>query len=335
MKCDCKISVCLPSYNGAKYIGEALESILNQSYRNFEIIISDDCSTDNTFEVVKSFKDKRIRLYQTPHNLGYGDNLKTFRQRVSGDIMYMMAQDDLLREDALWQTCKAYKISSDIGAVIRPYYQFDSDPKIPVRHAPPPDVNNDLVVSIFDDRKIIEKVIEASGLLSAISYRVKYMDMGFHSHVFPAHAYPFFSIFKKHKIVFLHDYIVAVRIFSSQARFKSSIYEPSPVETWVKMFETVLEEKQYSEVRKNCIDYAARNYVGLLQIRNYSTYKNLFKEIFVLLKYRWINVFNIRFWFYSIICLLTPRFFLIKIVDGYKNKILSKVLKNKIKVNLS
>lgn len=329
-----KFSICMPTYNGVKYVGEALESIFNQSYRNFEIIISDDCSTDDTVKRVKSFQDKRIRVYRTLRNVGYGDNLKTFKSKISGDIMFMMAQDDLLSPDALQLINNAYHLDNDIGAVIRPYYQFDNDPRIPVRRAPPPDLNNDLAVSIFADRKIIEKVIEASGLLSAISYRVKYMDIDFHEDVFPAHAYPFFSIFKKHKIVFLHDYIVAVRIFSSQARFKSSIYEPSPVETWVKMFNTVLKEKRYNQVRKNCIDYASRNYVGLVQIRNFSSYKNLLTEILVLLKYRWINILNIRFWSYCIICLLTPRLLLVKIVDMYKNKVLSKVIKSKIKIQL-
>ncbi|MBI3955616.1 glycosyltransferase [Candidatus Gottesmanbacteria bacterium] len=329
-----KFSICMPTYNGAEYVGEALESILSQSYRNFEIIVSDDCSTDDTLKRVNSFKDKRIRVYRTPRNLGYGDNLKTLKSKIYGDIMFMMAQDDLLTPDALQKEAQAYQQDDDIGAVIRPYYQFDSDPRIPVRHAGPPDVKNDLVVSIFDDKKIIEKIIEASGLLSAISYRVKYMDKDFHEDVFPAHAYPFFSIFKKHKIVLLHDYIVAVRIFSSQARFKSSIYEPSPVETWVKMFNTVLKEKQYNQVKENCIDYAARNHVGLVQIRNYSTYKNLLKEILVLLKYRWINILNPRFLAYCIICLLTPRVLLIKVVDEYKNKVLSKVIKSKIKIQL-
>lgn len=335
MKNDYKLSICIPTYNGAKYISEALKSILNQSYQNFEIIFSDDCSTDDTVKVVRSFEDRRIKLYQTPHNLGYGDNLKTLKSKISGDIMFMMAQDDLLTTHALHKVHQAYQLHDDIGAVIRPYYQFDSNPRSPVRHAPPPDTNKDLILSILDvDKDTLGKIIEASGLLSALSYRVKFMDTDFHSHVFPSHAYPFFSIFKKHKIVFLHDYIVAVRIFSSQARFKPSIYEPSPVGTWVHMFHSILPEDTYTNVKKNCIDYAARNFVGLVQIKNYGSYKNLIREITILLKYRWINCINIRFWFYGVLCLMTPRFLLIKITDEYKNKVLSRMVKRKIKIDL-
>lgn len=334
MKNDYKFSICIPTYNGAPFIGNTLKSIFSQTYQNFEIIISDDCSSDNTIGVVKSFTDKRIRIYRTPYNLGYGDNLKTFRSKISGEIMFMMAQDDLLTSDALNKVHQAYHFNKDIAAVIRPYYQFDSDPAIPVRHAPPPDGKKDLILSLLDVNKdTLGKIIEASGLLSALSYRVKFMETDFHSHVFPAHAYPFFSIFKKHNIVFLHDYIIAVRIFSSQARFKSSIYDPSPVESWIQMFKTILPEKKYDRVRINCIDYTARNYVGLLQIRNYGSYKKLIREMAALLKYRWLTILNLKFWFYSIICLILPRSILIKITDEYKNKVLSPMIKNKIKIN--
>jgi glycosyltransferase involved in cell wall biosynthesis len=325
-----KFSICIPSYNGSAYIRDTIDSIINQSYKNFEIIISDDCSTDNTEDIVLKIKDDRIKFYKNKNNLGYGDNLKKFKKRISGEIMYMMAQDDLLIPEALHLTNRAYNQNPDIGAVIRPYYQFDYNPKIPVRCTFPPDLTKDIIVDIFTDRRTLEKVIESSGLLSALSYRVKYMDVDFHSHVFPAHAYPFFDIFKKHKIVFLHNYVVAVRIFSSQARFKSSIYEPSVTETWMTMFKTIFVEKKLFEIRKNCLDYVLRCYVGFVQIKNFSSYKNLFREIFIFIKYRWVNILNIKFWFYSILCILTPRYLLIKIVDGYKNTILSKLIRNKV-----
>ncbi|MCB0410707.1 MAG: glycosyltransferase family 2 protein, partial [Flavobacteriales bacterium] len=54
-----KISVIMPTYNGKKYIKYAIESILNQTYEDFELIIVNDCSTDNTEEIILSFLDKR------------------------------------------------------------------------------------------------------------------------------------------------------------------------------------------------------------------------------------------------------------------------------------
>ena len=62
------VSVCINAYNSADVIGETLESVLNQTYKNLQIIVVDDCSTDNTAEIVKSYDDDRIELYTLPKN---------------------------------------------------------------------------------------------------------------------------------------------------------------------------------------------------------------------------------------------------------------------------
>ena len=76
------ISIALATYNGEKYIREQLDSILSQSYTNFELIICDDHSTDSTIEVIKYYleKDSRISLYQNKTNNGF---LKTFEKILS------------------------------------------------------------------------------------------------------------------------------------------------------------------------------------------------------------------------------------------------------------
>lgn len=329
-----KLSICIPTYNGEKTIGKALESIFAQSYQDFEIIISDDGSTDNTEKVVKSFKDKRIEFFKNPKNLGYGQNLNTFRPRVTGEIMVMMAQDDIMLKDALLKIVNAFLIDNDIGAVTRPFYQFETDPRIPVRYWPPPNRKKDLVISIFDEKELIEAVIRGTYLVSGLAFRVKFLDRPFHEHVFTSQAYPFFSIFKKHKIVFLKDYIVAVGIYQSQCRFKPSIYEPSPVKTWIQIFDNVLPEKKYEKIRRMCQDYVAQNYVGLVQIKNYGRFQDLIEEILVHIKYRKKSFIDARFWFYTLICLLLPKVILRRITDFYKSKILSKFIADKIKVEL-
>lgn len=316
-------------------MAKALESILNQSYQNFEIIVNDDCSTDATEMVVRSFADKRIKFFKNKKNLGYGDNLNTFKSKISGEIMVMMAQDDIMLKDALLKIVNGFSLDEDIGIVTRPYYQFELDPQIPVRYWPPPSTKKDLVISIFDDKKLIEIVIQSTYLVSCLAFRVKYLDTPFSSHVFTSQAYPFFSIFKKHKIVLLKDYIVAVGIYQSQCRYKPSIYEPSPVETWIKVFDATLKEKKYGEVRKICQDYVAQNYVGLVQIKNYGRWEDLLEEIWVHIKYRKKSLVDCRFWFYTLTCLLLPRFLLRRIVDIYKSKILSKIISPKIKISLN
>ena len=63
------ISIVLPTYNGTKYIRQSIDSVLSQTLKDFELIIVDDCSTDNTKEVVSAYTDQRIRYIRNEQNL--------------------------------------------------------------------------------------------------------------------------------------------------------------------------------------------------------------------------------------------------------------------------
>src|SRR5271155_20695 len=67
-----KVSICLPVYNGEHYLAEAIESALNQTFEDFELLIADDCSQDSSAEIIARFaaRDARIRHWRNPHNLG-------------------------------------------------------------------------------------------------------------------------------------------------------------------------------------------------------------------------------------------------------------------------
>lgn len=327
MNKNLKFSICIPTYNGATLINQTLKSILSQSFQNFEIIISDDCSTDNTIDVIKKFKDKRIKIYQNKINFGYGRNLQVLKKLAKTDVLFLMGQDDVLLKNALLKTYQAFLLGKEIGAVTRPYYWFDINYKIPVRAVFPYDKNQDRVVSVFNGERELRKIFESVGQLSGLAYRTKYLDTDFHQHTFPAHIYPFASITKKHKVVFLKDFTVAVRISSSQSRFKSSIYDISPTESWIKMANSVYRGQKYQKVCQQLIKFiTTSNFVGLVQIKNYSTFANLLKEIVILVKYRWQNLFNPGFWFFAFGTIIIPRKLLIWLVDNYKNKILAKKL---------
>jgi len=91
------ISVILPTYNGSKFISETIQSVLNQTYKNLEIILIDDNSTDNTFEIVKQFadKDSRIKLYKNDRNLGIGNNTNKALSLATGEFIMMQDHDDI------------------------------------------------------------------------------------------------------------------------------------------------------------------------------------------------------------------------------------------------
>jgi len=325
---DLKFSILIPTYNGGDTIGDAIRSILSQNFSNYELIINDDVSSDNTEEAVKSFSDWRISFFKNEKNLGYPRNLEKMRKMAKGDIIYLMGQDDILGKDALLNTYKAFKFSEDVGAVTRPYFWFDKDVKKPVRAKEQLSENDDSLVRIIDSPERVVAVFKTLDQLSGLAYRRKFMDLPFHPDVFPCHIYPFASIMKKHPVVFLRDYNVAVRIASSQCRKISSIYNKSPMQSWVEMFQNVFFEKKFEKIRNYCIkNFVAMNYVGLVQLRNYARYRYLLREIWLLLKYRWKNIFSLQFWFFSLGCIIMPAFLLIPLVDWYKNSINSKNFK--------
>ena len=322
---DLFFSILIPTYNGAEMVGDTLRSILSQSFQNFEIIIQDDASTDKTVEAIEVFNEPRIKIFRNVENLGYPGNLQSLSKKATGDILYLMGQDDILGKGVLEETYKAFKISEDIGAVARPYFWFDESITKPVRATKQLNPNKNEIVTIDDDFERLILTIDVAGQLSGLAMRRKFMDTSFHEDIFPCHVYPFIAILKKHPIVFLKDYNLAVR---SQCRSVSSIYDKSPIESWVDFANSVFPEKEHERFRAYFIkNYVAKNYVGLVQIRNYARYRYLWREIGMLLKYRWENIFSPSFWFFSLGCAITPPFILIPLVDWYKKRINSRRLR--------
>lgn len=89
------ISVVLPVFNVAPYLKEALDSIFNQTIQDFEIIIIDDCSTDNTIEIANSYQDERIKIILKPENKGLIDSLNIGFEAATGKYIARMDGDDI------------------------------------------------------------------------------------------------------------------------------------------------------------------------------------------------------------------------------------------------
>ena len=95
------ISVCIPTYNGAKYIAQTIESILNQTFTDFEIIVSDDGSSDKTLEIVGSFNDPRIVRIDRLSKVGAEANWNNAVANASASLVKLVCQDDLLYPQCL------------------------------------------------------------------------------------------------------------------------------------------------------------------------------------------------------------------------------------------
>ena len=103
------VSIIMPTYNCAKFIGKTIESVLNQTYSNWELIIVDDCSKDNTEEVVKAFNDSRIKYNKLENNSGAAIARTEAMKIASGTYMAFLDSDDLWKKDKLEKQLKFMK----------------------------------------------------------------------------------------------------------------------------------------------------------------------------------------------------------------------------------
>lgn len=96
-----KFSICIPNYNYEKYIGRTVRSALDQTYGDFEVLVSDNASTDRSVEVVKEANDARVQVGVNQCNVGFAGNLDRAARLATGQRMILLSSDDLMRPDAL------------------------------------------------------------------------------------------------------------------------------------------------------------------------------------------------------------------------------------------
>jgi len=113
----CKISVLTPAYNAEKYIREAIESILNQTFVDFELIIIDDCSTDKTWEIIQKYKekDKRIIAIKNEKNLGIAGNRNRLKKLAKGKYVVWQDADDISMPDRLKHQYEFMEANEQVG----------------------------------------------------------------------------------------------------------------------------------------------------------------------------------------------------------------------------
>lgn len=96
-------SICIPNYNYAHYLRETVESVLNQDFEDFEIVIVDNCSTDNSWELMQQLakEDQRIRIFRNEYNIGFAPNLQAASSKAKGKYINLLSADDNMSSGAL------------------------------------------------------------------------------------------------------------------------------------------------------------------------------------------------------------------------------------------
>lgn len=110
------ISVCIPTFNHAHFLGQAIESVLAQTFVDFELVVVDNCSTDNTRELVASYAsaDSRVSYFCNESNVGPRENLNRCLSHASGEYVKILCADDLLEPACLEESLRALEGDGDV-----------------------------------------------------------------------------------------------------------------------------------------------------------------------------------------------------------------------------
>lgn len=122
-----KVSVIIPSYNHGKYIKETIQSVLDQTFQDFEIVITDDGSSDNTVEEIKKFDDKRIKLFVFSKNKGACAAANNCVNNSTGRYIAMLSSDDIFLPDKLEKQVDFLDSNPGIGVVFSRAQIIDED----------------------------------------------------------------------------------------------------------------------------------------------------------------------------------------------------------------
>lgn len=190
-----EIEILMATYNGEKYIKEQIESIISQTYKNWNLLIRDDGSTDRTLDIIREFviKDKRIKLLiDNKGNLGYKKNFEELMNKSRGTFIFLCDQDDIWKVNKIEECMKYLSKYSLVHHNAEVLYELTGEKKELLNLKKKRIVINNIFFPIFVGccmafrREILRKILPIPekypghdtwiGLIEEISSEVKYLD---------------------------------------------------------------------------------------------------------------------------------------------------------------
>ena len=176
-----KVTVLMPTYNVASYVKEAIESVLGQTYEDFDLLVIDDCSIDDTIDVVSGIDDSRIRIVQNERNLGLADNLNRGLSLINTEYVARMDGDDIALPHWLEKEMNYLESHPEVGVCGGGGERFGSVSST-IRF---PEEHDDITAALLFQCNIIVPTFRMS----------LYHEQGlrYHTDAFPAEDYCFWS----------------------------------------------------------------------------------------------------------------------------------------------
>jgi hypothetical protein len=314
-----RITVAIPTYNAAAFLQATLDSLSAQTHQDFEVLVVDDASRDETCALVERHGFPSLRIHRNPTNRGCTHTIPLCAQLATHDLLVYLCHDDLLAPNALAHIAGAFRDPS-IGAVTRPLFWFEGDRlDHPLRVVRPFSEQQDTVIRINDEESKLHSLITTLGQLSALGFRRSMMTVPFTNDVFTVHIQAFLGVFREHPVVMLSDYVLAVRSETSQSRTLGSIYRRSPLLSWDEMLKSVFSDPRHAHALHACRrTICTENDVGLIQVKCTGGMRALLQEIGVSIRVWPMNAIRPHFLFWCLVTLLLPRRWLRWSIDRLK-----------------
>jgi glycosyl transferase family 2 len=125
-----QVSVCIPTYNYARFLAGAIESVLEQEFDDFELVVVDNASEDDTPSVVARYSDPRLRAYRNEHNVGLFGNFARALELATGELVKFLAADDWLHPAYLREAVRLMSEHSTAAIVSGPGYYVDGEGRV-------------------------------------------------------------------------------------------------------------------------------------------------------------------------------------------------------------
>ncbi|MBR4721108.1 MAG: glycosyltransferase [Clostridia bacterium] len=156
------VSIVLPVYNGEKYLAESIESVLNQTYKNLELIIVNDCSTDSTEDIALKYKaqDRRIIYIKNEVNSKLPKSLNNGFKIAKGEYYTWTSDDNRYHEDAIFEMVDFLEKNQDVAMVFAGYDAIDDKGDVKYRYLPQGNlIYNNIIGACFLYRSAVAKAV--------------------------------------------------------------------------------------------------------------------------------------------------------------------------------
>lgn len=203
------VSILMPVYNTAPYLGEAMDSILSQTFTDFELIVLDDCSPDNAEEILDTYSDSRIIRYKGKKNVGLSNVLNVGLEMAKGKYVARMDSDDLSLPERLQVQVDYLEMHPEIDLVSVGMQLFGAKEEVWVRERDPEKVK---ITAMF-----YSPVLHASSMWRKDSFEKH--DLRFSQEMVPAEDYDLWTraLVKGLRLVNLPQVLYQYRIHPTQA----------------------------------------------------------------------------------------------------------------------